>query len=83
MDSYHKRFIWMEKKRIKYGQIVTYVGFVVRSVRSTSPVDCDNCYFSTYYICPFNDEYCSFKCATNGCFKLVKQDGSPFGIREE
>lgn len=79
MDSYHKRFTktnmlthWMEKKRIKYGQIATYAGFVVRSVRSTSPVDCDNCYFSTYYICPFSDEYCSFKCVAHGYFKLVK-----------
>lgn len=79
MDSYHKQFAktnmvkrWMEKKRIKYGQIATYAGFVVRSVRSISPVDCGNCYFSTYYICPFNDEYCSFKCEAYGYFKLVK-----------
>lgn len=34
MDSYRKQSAWVRKKRIKYGQIVTYDGFVVRSVRS-------------------------------------------------
>lgn len=63
----------MTKKKIKYGQLATYAGLVVRSIRSTTPADCDNCCFLNFRICPFNDRHCSFLCATPGYFKLVKQ----------
>ena len=62
----------MKKKRIKYGQLATYAGFVVRSVRSKTLVDCDSCCFLNFCICPFNDEHCSFLCTTHGHFKFVK-----------